>query len=62
MLSDTILKNQLKHTLDKTNFKIGRKYESKERDNYSFDGKKLIITTEKTSAFDWVLYKITFQG
>ena len=62
MLSDTILKNQLKHTLDKTNFKIGRKYEGKVRDNYSFDGKRLIITTDRISAFDRVLCTIPFKG
>ncbi|MBI2658734.1 phosphoribosylaminoimidazolesuccinocarboxamide synthase [Candidatus Woesearchaeota archaeon] len=62
MLSDTILKNQLKHTLDKTNFKIGKKYEGKVRDNYSFDGKRIIITTDRISAFDRVLCSIPFKG
>src|SRR3989344_4730927 len=62
MLPDTILKDQLKHTLDKTNFKIGRKYEGKVRDNYSFDGKRLIITTDRISAFDRVLCTIPFKG
>ena len=62
MLSDTILKNQLKHTLDKTNFKLGKKYEGKVRDNYSFDGKRLIITTDRISAFDRVLCSIPFKG
>ena len=62
MLSDTILKNQLKHTLDKTNFKLGKKYEGKVRDNYSFDGKRLIITTDRISAFDRVLCTIPFKG
>ncbi len=62
MLSDTILKNQLKFTLDKTNFNIGKKYEGKVRDNYSFDGKRLIITTDRISAFDRVLCTISFKG
>ena len=62
MLSDTILKNQLKHTLDKTNFNLGKKYEGKVRDNYSFDGKRLIITTDRISAFDRVLCSIPFKG
>ena len=62
MLPDTILKNQLKYTLDKTNFKIGRKYEGKVRDNYSFDGKRVIITTDRISAFDRVLCSIPFKG
>lgn len=62
MLSDTILKSQLKHTLNKTNFKIGKKYEGKVRDNYTFDGKRLIITTDRISAFDRVLCTIPFKG
>jgi phosphoribosylaminoimidazole-succinocarboxamide synthase len=62
MIPDTILKNQLKHTLDKTNLNIGKKYEGKVRDNYIFDGKRLIITTDRISAFDRVLCTIPFKG
>ena len=62
MLSNTILKNQLKHTLDKTNFKLGRKYEGKVRDNYTLDGKRVIVTTDRISAFDRVLCSIPFKG
>lgn len=62
MLSDTILKNQLKHTLDKTDFKIGKKYEGKVRDNYILNGKRIIITTDRISAFDRVLCTIPFKG
>ena len=62
MLSDTILKNQLKNTLDKTNFKLGKKYEGKVRDNYILNGKRLIITTDRISAFDRVLCTLPFKG
>lgn len=62
MLSDNALKNQLKFTLDKTDFRLGKKYEGKVRDNYSFDGKRLIITTDRISAFDRVLCTIPFKG
>ncbi len=62
MLSYTILKNQLKFTLDKTNFRIGRKYEGKVRDNYILNGKRVIITTDRISAFDRVLCTIPFKG
>ena len=62
MLSTTILKNQLKHTLDKTNFNFGRRYEGKVRDNYILNGKRLIITTDRISAFDRVLCTIPFKG
>ena len=62
MLSDTILKTQLKNTLDKTNFKFGKKYEGKVRDNYILNGKRIIITTDRISAFDRVLCSLPFKG
>ena len=62
MLYDIILKKQLKFTLDKTNFKIGKKYEGKVRDNYTLNGKRIIITTDRISAFDRVLCSIPFKG
>jgi len=62
MIISTILKNQLKFTLDKTNFNFGKKYEGKVRDNYTFDGKRIIITTDRISAFDRVLCTIPFKG
>ena len=62
MLSNTIIKNQLKHTLDKTSFKLGKKYEGKVRDNYILNGKRLIITTDRISAFDRVLCSLPFKG
>ena len=62
MLSNTILKKQLNYTLDKTNFKIGKKYEGKVRDNYTLNGKRVIITTDRISAFDRVLCTIPFKG
>ena len=62
MLSDNVLKNQLKHDLDKTSFKLGKRFEGKVRDNYILDGKRVIITTDRISAFDRVLCTIPFKG
>ncbi|MEK6984748.1 MAG: phosphoribosylaminoimidazolesuccinocarboxamide synthase [Nanoarchaeota archaeon] len=62
MSSDAIIKNQLKYTLEKTNFSIGKKYEGKVRDNYILNGKRIIITTDRISAFDRVLCTIPFKG
>jgi phosphoribosylaminoimidazole-succinocarboxamide synthase len=62
MVSEGQIKEQLKHTLDKTDLKIGKKYEGKVRDNYTFNGKRLIITTDRISAFDRVLCTIPFKG
>ncbi len=62
MLSDITIKNQLKYTLDKTNFNLGKKYEGKVRDNYILNGKRIIIATDRISAFDRVLCTIPFKG
>lgn len=62
MLSDDVLKNQLKYTLDKTDLKLGKKIEGKVRDNYVLDGKRIIITTDRISAFDRILCTIPFKG
>jgi len=62
MLSDETIKNQLNNTLEKTNLNIGKKYEGKVRDNYVLDGKRVIIVTDRISAFDRVLCTIPFKG
>src|SRR3989339_360518 len=62
MISDTILKNQLKFNLEKTDFNLGKKYEGKVRDNYLLGDKRVIITTDRISAFDRVLCTLPFKG
>ena len=48
--------------LEKTTLGIGKKYEGKVRDNYILDGKRIIITTDRISAFDRVLCTLPFKG
>ncbi len=63
MISEEVLNNQLKITLGKTDFSgLGEKYEGKVRDNYTKDGKRIIIVTDRISAFDRVLTTIPFKG
>ena len=62
MLPDETIKKQLNFTLKNTDFHIGKKYEGKVRDNYSFGGKRVIIVTDRISAFDRVLCTIPFKG
>ena len=62
MISEDMLREQLKYTLEKTNFNIGKKYEGKVRDNYILKDKRVIITTDRISAFDRVLCTIPFKG
>ena len=62
MISNETLKSQLKYNLEKTDLKIGKKYEGKVRDNYILNGKRIIITTDRISAFDRVLCTLPFKG
>jgi phosphoribosylaminoimidazole-succinocarboxamide synthase len=50
--------------LDRTDFPgLGAKYEGKVRDNYSTgDGRRLIVVTDRISAFDRVLGTVPFKG
>jgi phosphoribosylaminoimidazole-succinocarboxamide synthase len=62
MLSNEKLQNQLKFNLETTNFGVGKKFEGKVRDNYLLGEKRIIITTDRISAFDRVLCTIPFKG
>lgn len=62
MATEQQLKEQLRHTLDKTDLKIGKKYEGKVRDNYTVGEKRILITTDRISAFDRVLCSLPFKG
>ena len=64
MLTNILLKQQLGHTLEKTefNFGAGTKYIGKVRDNYILDDKIIMVTTDRISAFDVVLTTLPFKG
>ena len=55
---------QLAHTLERTDFvTLGKKYEGKVRDCYTTgDGKRILIATDRLSAFDVVAWTIPFKG
>ena len=62
---DANLLNQgLATTLDETHLdELGKKYEGKVRDNYStVDGKRIIVVTDRISAFDRVIGTLPFKG
>ena len=62
-MDETVLKQQLTKTLDKTSFaELGLKYEGKVRDCYVADGRRVIVVTDRLSAFDVVLGTIPFKG
>lgn len=63
MLSLDDIKAQIPLVLKGTDFpKLGAKYEGKVRDNYTKDGKRFIIVTDRLSAFDRVIALIPFKG
>ena len=54
---------QIPHNLNGTDFPtLGAKYEGKVRDNYTKEGKRFIIVTDRLSAFDRVITTIPFKG
>jgi len=62
MLSTEQIKKQINNVLEKTDFKIGRKYQGKVRDNYFLKDKIVIVTTDRISCFDHVIGTIPFKG
>jgi phosphoribosylaminoimidazole-succinocarboxamide synthase len=63
-VTDDTLRAQLAHTLEGTDFAgLGRRYAGKVRDNYtSADGRRVLVATDRISAFDVVLGTIPFKG
>ena len=64
MVEDALLRGALRTPLYSTNFaQLGKRYEGKVRDNYSTpDGRRLIVVTDRISAFDRVLGTVPFKG
>jgi phosphoribosylaminoimidazole-succinocarboxamide synthase len=63
MVSDEIIKAQLNRTLDKADLQgLGTFYRGKVRDNYSKEGRRIIVVSDRLSAFDVVLGTIPFKG
>ncbi len=63
MISNSDLVAQIPFCLKATDFPtMGAKYEGKVRDNYSKDGRRVIIVTDRLSAFDRVITLIPFKG
>jgi len=60
---DDIIKKQFEKTLDGTNFSsLGELYKGKVRDNYIKGDTRIIIATDRLSAFDRVITTIPFKG
>ncbi len=63
-LDEALLRSALAHPLERTDFsELGTKYEGKVRDNYSpGDGRRIIVVTDRISAFDRVLGTLPLKG
>ena len=60
---EDLIKRQLDYTLKETNFaNLGELYRGKVRDNYIQDDIRIIIATDRLSAFDRVITTIPFKG
>lgn len=59
-----VIAAQLDHTVHRTDFTgLGTRYEGKVRDTYRQDGRLILVTTDRISAFDHVLRQtIPFKG
>lgn len=63
MLTHQDLLDAIPNCLDRTDFAgLGEKYEGKVRDVYGQNGRRILITTDRVSAFDRVLGLIPYKG
>ncbi|MFA5842345.1 MAG: phosphoribosylaminoimidazolesuccinocarboxamide synthase [Candidatus Gracilibacteria bacterium] len=63
MLTTDQIRQQIPHCLAGTNFAaLGERYEGKVRDNYTKDGKRILVVTDRLSAFDRVICLIPYKG
>lgn len=60
---EELLEAQLDHTLAATDFPaLGEKHEGKVRDSYVRGGERIIVVTDRLSAFDRIIGTIPFKG
>lgn len=63
MITLSNLQKQIPFTLNKTDFpQLGKKYEGKVRDNYTKGSRRVLIVTDRLSAFDKIITTIPFKG
>ncbi len=63
MIDKSVIREELSRTLYETDFKgLGIVSKGKVRDSYVSDSKRLIVTTDRISAFDRILGTLPFKG
>jgi phosphoribosylaminoimidazole-succinocarboxamide synthase len=62
-VTDLAIREAIRHPLERTDFTgLGKKYEGKVRDNYTSEGRRTIVVTDRISAFDRVLGTLPLKG
>ncbi len=64
-MDEDVIRKQLRFVLEKTGFDFGgecKVYKGKVRDNYTISDKRIIVTTDRLSAFDVILCTLPFKG
>jgi len=63
MIPETRIKPELKRTLDETRFEgLGERHQGKVRESYIQGDRRVLITTDRVSAFDCIIGTIPFKG
>ena len=63
MITEARIRAELKNVLDRTDFQhLGCREQGKVRDSYVQKGRRILIATDRISAFDCVLGTIPFKG
>ncbi len=63
MLDPAVIASQIPYVLKGTDFaNLGARYEGKVRDNYTQGSRRILITTDRLSAFDRIIALIPFKG
>ncbi|MBT4384269.1 phosphoribosylaminoimidazolesuccinocarboxamide synthase [Candidatus Peregrinibacteria bacterium] len=63
MIDPKTIAEQIKFLLSGTNFaNLGTRYEGKVRDNYTNGDRRILITTDRLSAFDRIIALVPFKG
>lgn len=62
MIDAELLRAQLSRTIERTDLRIGERDEGKVRDCYVSGGRRVLVATDRLSAFDVVLTTIPFKG
>lgn len=63
MVDAKVIKGSINNLLETTDIpNLGKRYQGKVRDCYIYDGKRVLVTTDRQSAFDVILGLIPYKG